>query len=162
VSPGSRFFGRRNRGRDVPVEDARRDFGVRSPMIVLGSARPTARTAAVLRDGEIVGVASEERFSRLKNDAGYPRQAIDALLHALRLKPAENRPRRASREWRAFARDWMNRVMHDAAYVREYYGVRPTRLGAASAPARASSAPVSARDSAPGKTRLPAEERLGW
>ena len=52
-------------------------------MIVLGISETHCATAAVLRDGEIVGCASEERFSRLKNDAGYPRLAVDALLKEL-------------------------------------------------------------------------------
>ena len=49
-------------------------------MIVLGINETHCATAAVLRDGAVVGCASEERFSRLKNDAGYPRRAVDALL----------------------------------------------------------------------------------
>src|SRR5207244_1199105 len=62
----------------------------------------------------------------------------------------------------AFARDWMNRVMHDAAYVREYYGVRPdaARRGLG-ARARKLGTRFGLVDSARGKTRLPAEERLG-
>src|SRR2546430_6415849 len=130
-------------------------------MIVLGISETHCATAAVLRDGEIVGRASEERFSRLKNDAGYPRQAIDALLHALRLSPREiDLVALAGME--AFARDWMNRVMHDAAYVREYYGVRPdaSRRGLG-ARARKLGTRFGLVDSARGKTRLPAEERLG-
>ncbi len=47
-------------------------------MIVLGISETHCATAAVLRDGAIVGCASEERFSRLKNDAGYPRLAIES------------------------------------------------------------------------------------
>src|SRR2546422_1714348 len=47
-------------------------------MVVLGISETHCATAAVLRDGAIVGCASEERFSRLKNDAGYPHLAIDA------------------------------------------------------------------------------------
>jgi len=42
-------------------------------VIVLGVSETHCATAAILRDGEIVACASEERFSRLKNDAGYPR-----------------------------------------------------------------------------------------
>jgi len=41
-----------------------------------GVSETHCATAAILRDGEIVACASEERFSRLKNDAGYPRQAV--------------------------------------------------------------------------------------
>src|SRR3972149_3674794 len=57
-------------------------------MLVLGISETHCATAAVLRDGAVVGCASEERFSRLKNDAGYPRCAIDALLRELDLAPA--------------------------------------------------------------------------
>jgi carbamoyltransferase len=92
-------------------------------MIVLGISETHCATAAVLRDGAIVGCASEERFSRLKNDAGYPRRAIDALLGDLGIKPAEI-DLVALAGARAASREWMNRVLHDEAYHREYYGVR--------------------------------------
>ena len=36
--------------------------------------------AAVVVDGVLVAAASEERFSRIKNDAGYPRRAVEAVL----------------------------------------------------------------------------------
>ena len=36
--------------------------------------------ACLLRDGELVAAAQEERFSRLKGDAGFPRQAVDYCL----------------------------------------------------------------------------------
>src|SRR5829696_7931752 len=98
-------------------------------MIVLGINETHCATAAVLRDGRIIGCASEERFSRLKNDAGYPRRAIDALLRECRIAPADI-DLVALAGSHAYAREWMNRVLHDAAYAREYYGVRidaPTR-----------------------------------
>jgi len=38
--------------------------------------------AALLRDGELVAAAQEERFSRKKHDAGYPRHAVDYVLEA--------------------------------------------------------------------------------
>jgi carbamoyltransferase len=91
-------------------------------MIILGISETHCATAAVLRDGRIVGCASEERFSRLKNDAGYPRRAVDALLGGLGIKPAEI-DLVALAGTQAAARDWMNRVLHDDAYIREYYGV---------------------------------------
>jgi carbamoyltransferase len=68
-------------------------------MIVLGINETHCATAAVLRDGRIVGCASEERFTRLKNDAGYPRQAIDALLRELGIAP----PRSTWSRWPALA-----------------------------------------------------------
>ena len=36
--------------------------------------------ACLLRDGEIVAAAQEERFTRKKGDAAFPRQAIDYCL----------------------------------------------------------------------------------
>ncbi len=36
--------------------------------------------AALVRDGQIVAAAQEERFTRKKHDAGYPRNAIDYVL----------------------------------------------------------------------------------
>jgi len=36
--------------------------------------------AALIVDGDIIAAAQEERFSRKKHDAGYPRQAIDYVL----------------------------------------------------------------------------------
>jgi carbamoyltransferase len=92
-------------------------------MIVLGISETHCATAAVLRNGAIVGCASEERFSRLKNDAGYPRRAIDALLGELGITPGEIDVV-ALAGARAASREWMNRVLHDEAYHREYYGVR--------------------------------------
>jgi len=36
--------------------------------------------AAIVRDGEIVAAAQEERFTRKKHDAGFPRHALDYCL----------------------------------------------------------------------------------
>src|SRR5207247_1002550 len=91
-------------------------------MIVLGINETHCATAAVLRDGRIVGCASEERFSRLKNDAGYPRLAIDALLEECGVLRGEIDVVALSGA-RAASREWLNRVLHDDAYAREYYGV---------------------------------------
>src|SRR5438093_5369481 len=95
-------------------------------MIVLGITETHCATAAVLRDGAIVGCASEERFSRIKNDAGYPRQAIDAVLRDLAIAATEvDLVALAGRK--AYPREWMNRVLHDTEYARAYYGVRLDR-----------------------------------
>ncbi|MEK7701546.1 MAG: carbamoyltransferase C-terminal domain-containing protein [candidate division NC10 bacterium] len=128
-------------------------------MIVLGISETHCATAAILRDGAIVGCASEERFSRLKNDAGYPRLAVDALLRELGLAPS-----RIDLVVLAGTRipsyDWMNRVMRDEAYMRHYYGVRllaPRRgLGGR---ARKLGAKLGLLDPAPGKAPLTDGER---
>ena len=50
-------------------------------MIVLGiSAFYHDSAAALLRNGDIVAAAQEERFSRRKHDAGFPAHAIDYCL----------------------------------------------------------------------------------
>ena len=52
-------------------------------MYVLGiSAYYHDSAAALLRDGEIVAAAQEERFTRRKHDAGFPRHAIEYCLQA--------------------------------------------------------------------------------
>ena len=45
--------------------------------------------AALLRDGEIVAAAQEERFSRRKNDERFPQQAIAFCLRQGKLVPAQ-------------------------------------------------------------------------
>ncbi|MEK7385060.1 MAG: carbamoyltransferase C-terminal domain-containing protein, partial [candidate division NC10 bacterium] len=128
-------------------------------MIVLGISETHCATAAILRDGEVVGCASEERFSRLKNDAGYPKLAVDALLRELRLAPSQIDVVVLAGT-RIPSYDWMNRVMRDEAYMRQYYGVRllaPRRgLGGR---ARKLGAKLGLLDPAPGKAPLTDTER---
>ncbi len=45
--------------------------------------------AALLRDGELVAAAQEERFTRTKHDAGYPKNAIAWCLHDAGVGPDE-------------------------------------------------------------------------
>jgi hypothetical protein len=128
-------------------------------MLVLGINETHCATAALVRDGAIIGCASEERFSRLKNDAGWPGLAVAAVLrergveaHEIDLVALGGR--------RAFAHDWMNRLMRDDAYVREYYGVsledRKIRLARR---ARKLSARLGLAPSSAGKRMLTEEER---
>src|SRR5438128_8162262 len=130
-------------------------------MIVLGISETHCATAAVLKDGAIVGCASEERFSRLKNDAGYPRRAVDALLHDLALAPRD-----IDRVVLAGARipsyEWMNRVMRDETDMGRYYAVglgAPRR--ALTGRARKFGAKLGLLDPAPGKAPLTDGERRG-
>jgi len=128
-------------------------------VIILGISETHCATAAILRDGEIIGCASEERFSRLKNDAGYPRRAIDALLRDLGLTPADIDVV-ALAGLRAYAREWMNRVLHDAAYAREYYGVRLSEPRGLARRARKLGARLGLVEPARGKFDLGEAERL--
>ena len=45
--------------------------------------------AAIVRDGEIVAAAQEERFTRIKGDASFPHNAIDYCLRACKLSIEE-------------------------------------------------------------------------
>src|SRR6478609_6268920 len=45
--------------------------------------------AALVVDGEIIAAAQEERFTRKKGDAGFPRQAIEYCLEEAGLRPEE-------------------------------------------------------------------------
>ena len=59
-------------------------------MRVLGlSAFYHDSAAALVEDGRIVAAAQEERFTRRKHDAGYPRHAIDFCLRQGGLAPAD-------------------------------------------------------------------------
>ena len=61
-----------------------------SPTHILGiSAFYHDSAACVLRDGEIVAAASEERFSRKKGDARFPKHAVDYCLRAAGLKVSD-------------------------------------------------------------------------
>jgi carbamoyltransferase len=131
-------------------------------MIVLGITETHCATAAILRDGAIVGCASEERFTRLKNDAGYPRLAIDALLRQCGLSAADIDVV-ALAGTQAYARDWMNRVLHDADYARAYYGVAlEPPAGGARRRLRKLGARFGFSDSARGKSELTEAERLAF
>jgi carbamoyltransferase len=131
-------------------------------MIVLGLNETHCATAAILRDGRIIGCASEERFTRLKNDAGYPRRAIAALLAELDLLPADIDVV-ALAGARAASREWLNRVLHDEAYGREYYGVSwPSRRRALVKRVRKFGARFGLIDASRGKFGISQRERLGF
>ena len=50
-------------------------------MLILGiSAFFHDAAAALIRDGEILAAAQEERFTRIKNDASFPLHAIRSCL----------------------------------------------------------------------------------
>ena len=58
-------------------------------MKVLGLSLGILSTAAILVDDKIVSCASEERFSRVKNDEQYPRKSIEFVLKEANIKFGE-------------------------------------------------------------------------
>jgi carbamoyltransferase len=58
-------------------------------MKILGISEGHNCTAAVMIDGEVIACVSEERFSRKKNDAGYPQKAINYCLQHAKIKPED-------------------------------------------------------------------------
>ena len=129
-------------------------------MIILGINETHCATAAVLKDGKIVGCASEERFTRVKNDAGYPRRAVDALLAQLGLAPRDIDAVGLAGA-RMAAKEWLDRVLQDEAYSREYYGVRlPSTRRALGKRFRKLGAKFGLIDASRGKFGIPQAERL--
>ena len=45
--------------------------------------------ASIIVDGEIIAAAQEERFTRIKHDSNYPKNAIDFVLKYANLKISE-------------------------------------------------------------------------
>ncbi len=130
-------------------------------MLVLGISETHCATAAILRDGEIIGCASEERFSRLKNDAGYPRLAVNALLRDLRIDPIEIGLVALAGRHPAPDREWLNRMLHDEAWqrrrAREWLQARRPGLARK---VRKLAARLGLAERAPEKVRLTHEQRL--
>lgn len=59
-------------------------------MIVLGiNAHHGDSSAALFRDGELIAAVEEERFTRVKHEAGFPSNAIQYCLHSAGIGPRE-------------------------------------------------------------------------
>lgn len=60
------------------------------PDAILGiSAYYHDSAAALLVDGEIIAAAQEERFTRIKHDAGFPAHAVRYVLEEAGIKASE-------------------------------------------------------------------------
>jgi len=58
-------------------------------MIILGINEDHNGTAAIIKDGVVLACASEERFTRVKNDTEYPKKTIDSILQSTGIKPSQ-------------------------------------------------------------------------
>ena len=56
-------------------------------MIILGICDSVESHACLLKDGKLVAAISEERLTRIKADAGYPKKSIDKVLEIGQIKP---------------------------------------------------------------------------
>ena len=66
-----------------------------SPLLgLIRSVVGNERAAALVRDGEVVAAAQEERFTRKKHDSGFPRHAVDYCLAeaGVELEASQQRP----------------------------------------------------------------------
>lgn len=64
----------------TPAAETRRDNAASEVNILGISAFYHDSAACLVRNGQIVAAAQEERFTRKKHDAGFPRQAVDYCL----------------------------------------------------------------------------------
>jgi carbamoyltransferase len=58
-------------------------------LITLGISDSHEAHACIVRDGQVVAAMAEERLSRIKSDAGYPRKSIEAVLQIAGITPNE-------------------------------------------------------------------------
>ena len=59
-------------------------------MFILGiSAYYHDSAACILKNGEIIAAAQEERFTRKKHDSGFPRNAISYCLKEAQIDPSK-------------------------------------------------------------------------
>jgi len=58
-------------------------------LIILGINEDHNGSAAIIKDGKVLACASEERFTRVKNDTEYPYHAINSVLETSRLGNAD-------------------------------------------------------------------------
>src|SRR3989344_6591578 len=56
-------------------------------MYILGINEALGASAAILKNGEIVAGVQEERFTRIKNNWGFPKNAIQFCLDFVSIKP---------------------------------------------------------------------------
>ena len=96
--------------------------GERPMTAILGITDSHCATAALLIDGRVVACVSEERFTRKKNEGGYPRRAVEYCLGFLpEGADAPDAVALAGRE--AMDPEWFDRITRDESYIDDYFEV---------------------------------------
>jgi carbamoyltransferase len=90
-------------------------------MIVLGIYDDHNASAALSIDGEIVFAAQEERFTRIKNEEGFPRHVVSHILGAFSLGPRDIDEIAIGGQWHEYSalQTKKSRVYTVKDYVRE-------------------------------------------
>ena len=55
-------------------------------MIILGICDSIESHACIVKNGELIAAISEERLTRIKADAGYPKRSIEKVLQIAKIK----------------------------------------------------------------------------
>ncbi len=131
--------------------------GADGPVYILGISDSHLATACLLKDGEVVGCVSEERFTRVKNQSAYPGRSVEFLLDHEKIQGADlSAVALAGHE--AMNPEWFERVTRDDGYIDEYLGTKkksPIRRKA-----RRMGQKLNISGEAGGKTLTPNEERF--
>jgi carbamoyltransferase len=131
--------------------------GKKAPVYILGISDSHLSTACLLKDGEVVGCMSEERFTREKNQCAYPEQAIEFLLRQTEVSSDEiTAVALAGHE--AMEPDWFERMTRDDGYIDEYLGIKKT--GAIKKKVRKVGKKLHLATEAKGKTLTPNAKRF--
>ena len=85
--------------------------------------------AALLKDGELIAAAMEERFTRKKNDNGFPKLAIEFCLKQAGItgkRQSRGIGKRRLRNGGAIKRNQYGRLLHDRPLSRRHQAkIRP-------------------------------------
>lgn len=95
------------------------------PKYILGISDSHLATACLLKDGEVIGCMSEERFTREKNQSAYPMLSIDYLLTQANISSSDISAV-ALAGYEALESEWFERMTRDEEYIDEYLGVKKT------------------------------------
>ncbi len=125
--------------------------------LILGISDSHCATACLLRDGEVIGCLSEERLTRIKNQGGYPRRAVESLMSQGSVNPEEiSAVALAGHE--AMDAEWFELITRDEKYIDIYFGVK--KGGTLRRKVRRWGKKLGFSGGAPGKQHLPNEKRF--